>query len=118
MTYSAAIAKKPSGSSRDGPRLSVDIMGSEQIEILVQQLDRIEATLTQLVQQRVAQEWYSTTEAAQLLERDPFTVREWARHGRIRAEKRKSGRGKHLAWTISHEELLRIRREGLLPLKR
>ena len=40
-----------------------------------------------------------------------------ARHGRIRAEKRQSGRGKHCDWVIAHDELLRYRREGLLPAK-
>jgi hypothetical protein len=34
----------------------------------------------------------------------------------VHAEKRKSGRGPHPAWVISHSELLRFQREGLLPL--
>jgi hypothetical protein len=48
--------------------------------------------------------------------RAPFTCREWARLGRIRAEKRGSGRGRHLAWVIPHAEVLRYQRDGLLPL--
>ena len=47
-----------------------------------------------------------------------FTTREWCRHGRIRAEKRHSGRGKHCDWVIAHDEMLRYRREGLLPNRR
>lgn len=68
-----------------------------------------------LLHQRTVKDWYSTDEIAQLLGKDPFTVREWCRRGRVRAEKKGSGRGKHQFWVISHEELQRIQREGLLP---
>jgi excisionase family DNA binding protein len=71
-----------------------------------------------LVSQRTVKDWYSTEEVAQLLSKSEFTVREWCRNGRIRAEKKGSGRGKYQSWVVSHAELLRIRREGLLPLKR
>ena len=60
---------------------------------------------------------YTTEEFAALVGKAEFTTREWCRHGRIRAEKRQSGRGKHCAWVIAHDELLRYRREGLLPPK-
>ena len=53
-------------------------------------------------------------EFAQLLGKATFTVRAWCRLGRIRAEKRLSGRGAFPAWCISHQELLRYQREGLL----
>jgi transposase len=45
------------------------------------------------------------------------TVREWARLGRIRAEKRKSGQGPARPWMISHAELEQLLNEGLLPLR-
>jgi hypothetical protein len=61
-------------------------------------------------------EWYSTDEFARLVAKAEFTVREWCRHGRIKAQKRLSGRGNSPAWVISHEELLRYQREGLLRL--
>lgn len=32
-------------------------------------------------------DWYSPEELAQLMKRKPYTVREWARNGRIRSEK-------------------------------
>jgi hypothetical protein len=71
-----------------------------------------------LVSQRPPKDWYSTEEVAQLLGKAEFTVREWARLGRIRAEKKGSGRGKYQSWVVSHTELVRIQRDGLLPLKR
>jgi len=93
-------------------------MGTEQVEAMLQRLERIESALAILVEQRTVKDWYTTDEAAKLLGRAEFTVREWARLGRIRAEKRQSGRGKYCAWVISHAELQRIQREGLLPMRR
>jgi hypothetical protein len=81
-------------------------------------LDHIEALLAALVEQRTVKEWYSTAEVATILSRAEFTVREWCRLGRVRAEKKKCGRGATSEWIISHEELARIRNEGLLPDER
>jgi hypothetical protein len=83
-----------------------------------ERLDKIEATLALLVSQRTVKDWYSTEEVAQLVGKAEFTVREWCRLGRIRAEKKGSGRGKFQGWVISHAELLRYQKEGLLPLRR
>jgi hypothetical protein len=47
--------------------------------------------------------------------KQPFTVREWCRNGRINGDKSGSGRGSHASWVIIHEELLRYQREGLIP---
>lgn len=80
------------------------------------QLDRIEQKLDELLMQRVKQEYYSTADAARILNRSKFTVREWCRLGRVYAEKRLSGRGTTQEWMISHEELMRIKSEGLIPL--
>ena len=78
-------------------------------------LDKIESLLAALVEQRTVKNWYSTGEVAAILGRAEFTVREWCRLGRVRAEKKKSGRGPASEWIISHVELTRIRNEGLLP---
>jgi len=81
-----------------------------------ERLDKIESLLSVLVERHVRKDWYTTAEAAQILGRAEFTVREWCRLGRVRAEKRKSGRGAYPAWVVSHEELQRFEREGLLPV--
>jgi predicted site-specific integrase-resolvase len=83
---------------------------------LREKLERIESLLALLVERQQTKEWYTTEELARLLGKAEFTVREWCRLGRIRAVKRQSGRGAYSAWVISHEELLRYQREGLLPL--
>jgi hypothetical protein len=85
---------------------------------LEQRLERIEAMLVVLVERQQVREWYSVEEFARIVGRAEFTCREWCRHGRIRAEKKDSGRGAYAAWTISHAELLRFQREGLLPVRR
>jgi hypothetical protein len=82
---------------------------------LQEHLERIEVKLDQLLQREVLKDFYEIHEFARLVDKAEFTVREWARHGRIRAAKKKSGRGPHPLWVISHEELLRYRRDGLLP---
>jgi hypothetical protein len=83
---------------------------------LNERLRRIESALDTLVRQRVVKEWYTTTEAAKLLGKAEFTVREWCRLGRVHAEKRACGRGYTQEWIIAHEELLRIQNHGLLPV--
>jgi hypothetical protein len=80
-----------------------------------QRLEKIESMLAALLERETAKEWYSTDEFARAVGKAEFTVREWCRLGRVKAEKRSSGRGAHPAWAISHEELLRYRRHGLLP---
>jgi hypothetical protein len=85
---------------------------------VTERLDKMEALLATLVERQVIQECYSTVELSRVVGRAEFTVREWCRHGRINAKKKSSGRGAHAAWVISHDELLRFRREGLLPLGR
>src|SRR5690349_7957942 len=78
-------------------------------------LARIEEVLRILVTERTIKEWYTTSEAAELLKRAEWTVREWCRTGRVNAEKRPCGRGRSQEWILSHEELQRIRNDGLLP---
>ena len=82
---------------------------------LLARLAKIETLLASLVEQRTVKEWYSTAEVAAILGKAEFTVREWCRLGRAKAAKKKSGRGPASEWIISHDELTRIRNEGLLP---
>ncbi len=79
---------------------------------------RMEQMLSVLIERQLAKDFYQIEEFAKLVDKRPFTVREWARLGRIHAEKRHSGRGAHPAWVISHAELLRYQRNGLLAQTR
>lgn len=83
---------------------------------LHERLDRIEAALSLLIQQRTVKEFYSIAEFAELVGRAEFTCREWARLGRIHAQKRACGRGPTQEWMISHDELVRYQSHGLLPI--
>ena len=78
-------------------------------------LARIEQLLASLVEREAVREFYTTDEFARLVGKAEFTCREYCRLGRLRAVKQGSGRGRHRAWVIPHDELLRFRREGLRP---
>ena len=62
-------------------------------------------------------EFSSTDEFAKIIGKADLTVREDGRLGRIAAVKKGSGRGKFQSWVVSHEELLRYQRSGLLPVR-
>ena len=81
-------------------------------------LDRLEELLMQLVERHTIKDWYSIEEAASLLRKAEFTIREWCRLGRVHAKKQNTGRGAHASWVVSNDEILRYRREGLLPDRR
>jgi len=83
-----------------------------------ERLEKIERLLTVLVERQKVQGWYTTHEFAQAVGKAEFTIREYCRLGRLRAEKRQSGRGAHPQWVLSHGELERYRRNGLLPIQR
>ncbi len=85
---------------------------------LEERLKKIEAMLLVLVDRQSVREWYEVEQFATAVGKAAFTVREWARLGRINADKRRSGRGAHPQWVISQKELERYQREGLLPDRR
>ncbi len=82
---------------------------------LEERLERMEALLLVLVGRQQVREWYTTYEFARAVGKAEFTIREYCRLGRLHAEKRQSGRGAHPQWVLSHAELERYQRNGLLP---
>jgi hypothetical protein len=94
----------------------VQTVDANDLSGVLERLCRIEQVLAILVERQTVKDWYTTDEFAKLVSKAEFTVREWCRNGRVKAEKRRSGRGAFAAWVISHEELLRYQREGLLPV--
>ena len=81
---------------------------------LEERLEKIETLLVALVERHQVREWYTTGEFACTVGKAEFTIREYCRLGRLKAEKRQSGRGAHPQWVLSHAELERYRRNGLL----
>ena len=69
------------------------------------------------VNKQPVKEFYLVAEFAKIVERRPFTVREWCRFGRLRARKTHYHGGRD-EWRIPHEELIRYQNEGLLPDQR
>lgn len=92
----------------------------ESVDELAARLARIESVLCDLhelvTNRQTIKESYTTLEVATILEKKPYTVREWCRLQRVNAFKAMCGRGCEEEWRISHEELLRIQNEGLLPV--
>jgi len=82
---------------------------------LEERLEKIERLLCVLVERQQVRQYYSTKEFARAVGRAEFTVREHCRLGRLQAERKVSGRGPHRAYVLSHTELERYRRDGLLP---
>ena len=97
-------------------------MNTDTPQEIITRLGRIEMQLAEvrdlLASQKTLKDYYSTAEVAEALGKAEFTVREWCRHGRVRAETRSCGRGTSQEWMISHDELTRIRNKGLLPLRK
>ena len=92
---------------------------TEVLSRLDDRLSRIEAAVVSTSGfPLMTREWYSVAQAAELVNRKPFTVREWCRNGRVTAEKRVSGRGRHSEWMISADEIRRYENHGLLPIRR
>jgi len=89
------------------------------VKELASRLARIEAVLCDLhelvTNRQTTKDSYTTQEVAKILDKKPYTVREWCRLKRVNAFKAMCGRGCEEEWRITHEELLRIQNEGLLP---
>lgn len=91
---------------------------SYKLDRLLTVLERIDINISSMANQQRKQDWYTTAETADLLGVAEDTVRDWCRFGRIHAEKKGSGRGPNKGWAISHDEIERYRKSGLLPLQR
>ncbi len=88
----------------------------EALSNLEDRLARIEDLLTGPTgRDAFRKEWFTVPEAARVLGKQPFTIREWCRLRRIDAKKRKCGRGRTSEWVISSSEIERYLNEGLLP---
>jgi len=90
-------------------------MNEELVQLVLSRLNSIDQRLATILDEKQQKSHYSTQEVAEKLGKAEFTVREWCRLGRIRATKRSCGRGRSQEWMVSHEELMRVSTEGLLP---
>jgi lysyl-tRNA synthetase class I len=86
-------------------------MSVDQLTIVLERLERIEAVMSDLLRHKTVKEWYTTAEVAEIVGKSDYTVREYCRKGQIQAKKAPNGRG----WLVSHLELNRLRNYGPLP---
>jgi hypothetical protein len=80
-------------------------------------LQRLEQKIEFLLQRSVVKAFYTVEEFAAMVNRAPFTVRQWANLGRISATRSMTQTGPSQRWVISHDEYIRFQRDGLLPLR-
>lgn len=86
-------------------------------QMICEQLNRIEqAIASQNGEPRFDKEWFTVAETAELLGKQPFTVREWARCSRISAVKRPCGRGRSSEWVFHRDAIEQYMNEGLIPI--
>lgn len=85
------------------------------IDILLTRIDRLESKLDQLLTKEAVREFYTTAQFADRVGKSKDTIAGHCQNGRIRATRKRNGRGGKLEYSISHDELLRFERDGLLP---
>jgi len=91
--------------------------GLERIEAALRHIMKmLDELLTTSRRSAATKQAYSVAEAAKLLGRAAYTIREHCRLGRIKATKRPIGRGGEQEWEISHAEIERVQNHGLLPI--
>lgn len=89
---------------------------------LLARLGRLEAMVLVLVERQPkgrrdvddSRTTFTTAEFAEAVGLGDWTIRNYCRLGRLRAKKKRSGRGAHPEWVLDREEMDRYRREGLL----
>jgi hypothetical protein len=59
-------------------------------------------------------QWFKVEEAAALLDKRPYTVRQWCNEGQINARKSEERRGGHRVWLISRDAIEHYKSYGLL----
>jgi Helix-turn-helix domain len=63
----------------------------------------------------VEKESYTVEQAGELLNRKPWTVRQWCNKGQVKGAYKVHGKGRTGEWRILHEEIIRLQNNGPLP---
>jgi hypothetical protein len=83
----------------------------EQNRALLERIDQLEENLA------IARpkETYTVEEAAERLNRRPYTVRQWCNKGQVKDVYKVRGKGRQGEWRIPHEVLVKLQAEGPGP---
>jgi hypothetical protein len=79
--------------------------------VILNRIERIETRLALSVEK----ESYTVEEAAERLDRKPWTVRQWCNKLQVNGAYKVHGKGRTGEWRIPHEELVRLQNRGPLP---
>ena len=91
---------------------------NEAIYALVRALhERIDQLETNLAISR-PKETYTTEEAAQRLNRSPWTVRDWCNKGQVPGAYRVKGKGRRGEWRVPHDAIVRVQNDGPGPVQK
>ena len=82
--------------------------------VLLDEVKLMRGQLDDLVNRQTVKDFYTTEEFAKLKGMKPKTVRDYCNEGRLKGEKQRTGHGRSKRWVVSHDEMLRFEREGLL----
>src|SRR5438552_95988 len=100
------------GRTLDDPMQQVLSDLREMSATLVLDLQEIKATLAVLMTEKIiAKDMYTVQEAAAILHRSAYTVREYMRKRQAGGVKARNGR----TWLLPRDELLRLQNEGPIP---
>ncbi len=95
------------------PTAEQDVPASESLLLeIIERLDRIERSQSLTV----VKEAYTTTEAAERLDRSEWTVRNWCNRGQVDGAYKVRGKGRTGEWRLTHEAVTDLQSKGPAPV--
>jgi hypothetical protein len=97
--------------------MNCDSTSESIISMLKSVLDRLDRLEENLAISR-PKDAYTVDEAAERLNRSPWTVRDWCNKGQVPGATKIHGKGRTGEWRISHDALVKVQIEGPTQLSK